>query len=135
MPTAEGRFPALRMTAGGAIALRIGERAWRWKSRPAARLACRGIRGDMTKVGSGWITDAGPTSEWSLSGREKIAGVDRLCAALWIMAGGNTAERKRAAVWTLSAPTARPGARKGIRGGSVTAGSGGTKDGGGRFWR
>jgi len=42
------------MTAGGAIARRIRERAWRWKSRPAARLACRGIRGDMTKAGSGW---------------------------------------------------------------------------------
>jgi len=39
MPTADGRFPALRMTAGGAIARRIRERAWRWKSNQAV-LAC-----------------------------------------------------------------------------------------------
>src|SRR5258707_14034679 len=97
MPTAEGRFPALRMTAGGAIARRIRERAWRWKSRPAARLACRGIRGDMTKAGSGWITDAGPTFEWSLSDREKIAAANRLGAALRMMAGGTPARRTRAA--------------------------------------
>src|SRR5258707_15703006 len=99
MPTAEGRFPALRMTAGGANALRIRERAWRWKSRPAARLACRGIRGDMTKAGSGWITDAGPTFERSLRGREEIAAANRLSLGHRMVAGVTRAERTPTRRW------------------------------------
>jgi hypothetical protein len=99
MRVAENRLDALRMMVAGIIAERRRARAWRWKSRRAALFASKGIRGDMTKAGFGWTTDAGLTSGWSLSGRGRIGEANRLFAALRMTWNAITALRTRAETW------------------------------------
>jgi hypothetical protein len=100
MRAVAGKFPALQMMDIVVIAPQTRERGWRWKNRLVERLASKDIRGDMTKAGSGWITDAGLTFGLNMSGREKTMAANRSCAARRMMEGGITAKRTHAAMWT-----------------------------------
>jgi hypothetical protein len=99
MRVAESRLAALQMMVAEIIAEQRRARAWRWRSRRAVLLASKDIRGDMTKAGSGWITDAGLTSGWSSSGQGRIGEANRLFAALRMTWSVITALLTRAGMW------------------------------------